>query len=181
MRSTAIQISFLALCFLHTTSLPAQSPLPEGQQLPTQGIQSNSVPAPQPSPPTPLTCDCTRGRSYTSAYRHPFTPHALAMREAVRNLGIDRHRFVRVKLLDGRTLTGGILYIRDDQFELSSGIMGSETLRYSSLQTSPELDPAPAQHLLNGVKWTGTVAACVVLAPVFIIMLPLLATGVIQD
>jgi hypothetical protein len=92
-------------------------------------------------------------------------PAEVKIRKAVEALGTGPHRFVRCKLKDGRELVGGIDSMDQDRFWLTQGIQSREAVGYGSLETAPEPDPAPLEHFLNGLKWTGLVAASVAAAP----------------
>jgi hypothetical protein len=181
MRILSFIAFFLLAVFLHPCSLLAQEDHAPVQPLPTPVVQSTSESAVQPPQVTPPLPQRRRRRFFGSAYAHPLTPHDLAMREAVRTLGTDRHHFVRCELLDGRVVTGGILTIGPQEFRLSQGIMGVQAIRYSSLKSAPLHDPAPAEHFLNGLKWSGVVAGCIAASPLVLVFYPLVLAGVIQD
>lgn len=118
---------------------------------------------------------------FSSARRHPMTPRDISMREAVEALGTDKHRFVGCALRDGSHFVGGITQIGFESFTISNGIMGGRLIKYSDLQNPPEHVPAVGEHVVNGLKWTGVVAACVALSPIAIALFPLIITGVITD
>ena len=181
MRSFTILSLFLASFVVPTSLVLARSTPQEGQQVPAPIVQPSTEPAPQVQPATSPPCNHARRHFYASAYKRPLTPRDVAMRETIRALGVDRHRFVQFELLDGHSVTGGIRSIGQEEFHLSRGILGETTIQYSSLKTPPQHDAAPAEHLLNGVKWTGFVAGCVAVAPLAFLMIPLILTGVVQD
>jgi hypothetical protein len=118
---------------------------------------------------------------YSSAQRHPLTPRDVSMREAVESLGIDKHRFVLCELKDGSHFVGGISDFKFGYFRISKGIMNSREIRYSELKQVPQHIPAVGEHLVNGLEWTGLVAACVVFSPLVIVFYPLVLAGVISD
>jgi hypothetical protein len=171
--------SFLILILL---SLSLGASLVRGQDRPSPTQEAFAdLSNPAAATPSAHPKDFLRERFYASAKSRPLMPEDISAREAVRALGVDRHRFVRVQLNDGSTLTGGILSITDQQFTVSQGILDETTIRYSSLKRPPQPTLAPAEHWENGLKWTGLVALCVALSPVAIVLLPLLFTGVIAD
>ncbi len=114
--------------------------------------------------------------------KHPFTPNDLALRESVRNLGVDKHRFVQCELKDHAIVTGAITSIWGDRFFVRTDIMGSgRTIRYSQLEAPPRPVLAIGAHLKNGLEWTGLVGLSVALSPLVAVFVPLTMTGVIQD
>lgn len=124
----------------------------------------------------------SRGRRfYASAQRHPLTPHEVSMREAVQLLGIDKHRFVLCELKDGSHFVGGIGDIQYTYFRISKGILNGREINYSELKQAPRPVPAVGEHFVNGLEWTGFVAACVALSPLVIVFYPLVLAGVISD
>ena len=128
--------------FLATSENPAQNPVP-----PTKSAAKSQA--------RPVR---TRGPCfYSSARRHPLTPHDVSMREAVESLGIDKHRFLRCELKDGTHVIGGITAINFAQFAISQGIMNGRQLHHSELKWPPEPVPAVGEHLVNGLQWTGMV------------------------
>lgn len=118
---------------------------------------------------------------YILANKHPLTPREVSMREAVESLGIDKHHFVLCELKDGSQFVGGIGDIQFATFRISKGIMNSRDISYSELKEAPQPVPAVGEHLANGLKWTGLVAACVALSPLVIVFYPLVLAGVITD
>ena len=109
------------------------------------------------------------------------SPEELSYREAVRKLGVNAHRFVHCDLPNGKVRTGVITSIRDEGFELKDGILISQWIRYTDLKAAPRPVPAVGTRIGQGFKWTGVVAGCIVVAPLAIILYPLIAAGVIQD
>ena len=118
---------------------------------------------------------------YASVRRHPLTPREVSMRDAVESLGIDKHRFVRCELKDGSQFVGGIDDIQFAYFRISKGILNNREINYSELEQAPQPIPAVGEHLVNGLQWTGLVAACVVFSPLVVIFYPLVLAGVITD
>jgi hypothetical protein len=99
----------------------------------------------------------------------------------VESLGIDKHRFVRCELKDGSHVIGGITAINLEEFAITQGIMNGRQLHYSELKHPPEPVPAVGEHFVNGLKWTGLVAACVALSPLAVVFYPLVLAGIITD
>ena len=152
--------------FLATSENPAQNPVPATKS----AAKSQARPV------------RTRGPYfYCSARRHPLTPHDVSMREAVESLGIDKHRFVRCELKDGAHVIGGITAINLEEFAITQGIMNGRQLHYSELKQPPEPVPAVGGHFVNGLKWTGLVAACIALSPLAVVFYPLVLAGIITD
>ena len=169
----SLVLAILTICPASVSAQTAPQATPQFSEFPFVFRDESILALPQlipPRRPTPW-------RFYASAFWPPRTPHDLAMREAVRAFGANRHSFVRVEIRDGRVFTGGIIRIDEDWFELSHGIMDSEEIRYSSLKQAPQLDPAPGEHLLNGVRWAGTAAGYTVAVPLGIALIPLWMTG----
>jgi hypothetical protein len=171
------------VCTLFSATLSAQ------EQAPQETSVAPSVHLPQnPASSTNRSANAqppsvrTRGPYfYSSAKQHPLTPRDVSMREAVESLGIDKHRFVLCKLKDGSHLVGGIGYIHFASFTISQGIMNGQEIKYSELREAPQLVPAVGEHLANGLKWTGLVAACVALSPLVVVLYPLVLAGVLTD
>jgi hypothetical protein len=157
--------------------LPQQTPPTSSEDLPQNPESSRASAAQVTKPPVRI----RRPGFYNFANRHPLTPRDVSMREAVQSLGIDKHQFVRCELKDGSHFIGGITNIQFGYFRISQGIMNSREINYSELKQPPQSVPAAGEHIVNGLKWTGFVAVCVVLSPIAIAMLPLLFTGVISD
>lgn len=99
-------------------------------------------------------------------------------REAVRALGEDVHRFVRVELTDGRVQTGVIIALDEGGFQLRGGIVKTQRIEYSRLKEPPRRVPAVGTHIANGLKWGGLIVLAI---PVAILLLPLGLTGVLPD
>jgi hypothetical protein len=111
----------------------------------------------------------------------PLTAEELSYRDAVRSLGIDPHRFVHCELAGGKVRTGAIIHIGDDGFTLRDGIIISTPIRYSQLTASPRPVAAVGTHVVNVLKWTGLTAGLVAAAPLVLVYLPLVWTGVVKD
>lgn len=118
-------------------------------------------------------------RHFFGPLHHPLTPADVALRESVRSLGTDQHRFVRCELKDHSVITGPITSIGNERFFVRKGIMGSgQAISYRELSAEPRPVAAVGEHLKNGLEWTGVAGLAVVLAPIFFV---LGGTGVIQD
>lgn len=115
---------------------------------------------------------------FAGAGKHPLTPRDVAIRETVRSLGVDQHRFVRCDLLDGSSVTGGILLVGQESFQVSQGIQHQRRIFYADLKTPPKPVLATPQHFLHTLEWTGIVVAVIAAAP-FVIVLS--AAGVFPD
>lgn len=176
-------ILVILVCTLFSAALSAQEQPPQETSF---APSVNSAQSPVPSSNTAAAAQTpavtTRGPYfYFSARWHPLTPHDVSMREAVQSLGIDKHRFVRCELKDGSHLVGGIGSIQFGSFRISQGIMNGREIKYSELKEAPQPVPAVGEHVANGLKWTGLVAACVALSPLVIIFYPLVLAGVLTD
>lgn len=133
-----------------------------------------------PKPPTTMTATPWRPRRFfVYSLRHPLTPRDVAVRESVRALGTDKHRFVHCELKDQTVVTGAITSIGAEHFFVETGILGSgRPIPYRELSTAPQPVAAVGTHLKNGLEWTGFVAIGIALIPFFLI---LGMTGVMQD
>jgi hypothetical protein len=170
----ATVVCALLPAILSPQELLPQETSPAASLNPTQNPLSSAYAAPKAQTPA-------RNRGpyfYSSAKRHPLTPHDVSMREAVESLGIDKHRFVRCELKDGSHVIGGLTSANFAEFAISQGIMNGRHLHYSELKQPPEPVPAVGEHLFNGLKWTGVVAVCVALSPLVVVLYPL---GIITD
>lgn len=139
-----------AVCFLQSPCLRAQRHPPSSPVGPEQVAEllpDVTVGAPdtasEADEATPAQQTWQRKRVFASANKHPLTPQDVEIRETVRNLGIDRHRFVRCNLRDGSTVVGGITWIGQEQFGVTQGIWGEKHILYSSLRLAPKPDAAP--------------------------------------
>ena len=118
---------------------------------------------------------------FASAQKHPFTPHDVAMRDAVQSLGFGKHRFVLCELKDGSSFVGGIGLIEQSYFRISQGIFSGREIRYSELREVPQPVPATREHFVNGLEWTGFITFCVVLSPVALALMPFMFAGLLND
>lgn len=165
--------------------LRAQTTLEDLPPLPTEIAPENGdalrylwAPISQFTPATPRRIR----RFFFRPLQHPLTPKDVAFREAVRTLGIDKHRFVHCELKNHVTVTGAIASIGDEGFFVQTGILGKgRRIHYPELNAAPRPVPAVGTHLKVGLEWTGFAWACVVLLPLIIVFIPLIMTGVIQD
>jgi len=181
MHRSTVFLSLFLMVSVFPSGIYADDDRSSASPTPALAQQSTTALNPPGSPACPPSTSWMRQRRYASAFRHPLTPQDVAAREAVNKLGVDRHRFVRVELRDGTSLTGGITRIENEQFFISKGIMGRTRVRYSSLKSAPRPTAAPLEHFENGLRWVGFVAGCIIVAPLIIAFLPLMASGVIQD
>jgi hypothetical protein len=179
-----LHLSLVALvCAFCPAILSAQTEIQPGSaattavDLPPNPDSSSATATPAQKPPVRI----RRPAFYASARRHPLTPRDVSMREAVRALGVDGHRFVRCELKDGSHFTGGIKFIQSADFDISRGIMGIRQIKYSDLSQPPQPVPAVGEHFANGLKWTGVVAGCIAISPLVIALLPLIFAGVLND
>lgn len=181
MRYLHIALATLALALIPNLLSAQVEPI---QQSSVEDSTSLSEP-PASAPPTPQIQTPPRPARTPHRYfltnKHPLTPREVSMREAVESLGIDKHRFVLCELKDGSHFLGGIGDIKFATFRISKGIMNSRDISYSELKEAPQPVPAIGEHLANGLKWTGLVAACVVFSPLVIVFYPLVLAGVITD
>jgi hypothetical protein len=160
-------LSFL-LPFLFVPTLTAQDLSPSAASVQTE------LPKAKPQRAVPQ----HSRRNYRTARLRPLTPRDVEIRESVEALGADKHRFVRCRLHDGSSVTGGILEIDQTGFMLSRGAIGDRRLLYSSLQDPPQPVIAPGEHVLVGLQWTGLVGVAIVAAPIILAAWPL---GVLSD
>jgi hypothetical protein len=93
--------------------------------------------------PRPSSCPACqafiRHRFLASTHTHPLPPEGAAVRDRIRALGVNCHRFVVVDLRDGCSITGGIRFI------------GEIRIQYTSLKHAPLSTAAPAEHFENGL------------------------------
>jgi len=179
--SNRFRAALLFSMLLAAAAVRAQSETDEINPLPTtltteqlQFVQQlNPVTAPQPPQP--------HARRRLPVLVVPLTPAELSYRDAVRKLGVHKHRFVHCELPNGKVRTGVIKSIRDDGFTLKDGILIAQWVPYTDLKAAPRPVAAVGTRIGQGFKWTGVVACCVVIAPLVIVMLPFVLTGVLAD
>lgn len=174
--------ALLLSTFLFSITAKAQVPTEEIAPLPTE-LSPGRMAAMRllfPKPPTTMTATPWRPRRFfVYSLRHPLTPRDVAVRESVRALGTDKHRFVHCELKDQTVVTGAITSIGAEHFFVETGILGSgRPIPYRELSTAPQPVAAVGTHLKNGLEWTGFVAIGIALIPFFLI---LGMTGVMQD
>ena len=180
-----ISSAFLIFLSFSPAALRAQAPQDEIALLPTQ-LAPERLEALRVLSPSNL-CLRAAARHRVHPYffphlRHPLTPQDVALRESVRALGIDKHRFVHCELKNRAVVTGAIASIGEEGFFVQTGIMGTgRGIRYAELNSAPLPVPAVGAHLKNGLEWTGMIGVCVVLSPLVIILYPLVLAGVIRD
>jgi hypothetical protein len=111
----------------------------------------------------------------------PLTVEETSYRDAVRKLGIDKHRFVHCELYNGKVRTGVITQISYDGFMLRDGIILAQWIPYTDLKAAPRPVPAVGTRIGQGFKWTGLVVGCVAAIPFVAAFYPLVLLGAIQD
>jgi len=95
------------------------------------------------------------------------TPEEISYREAVRKLGVDKHRFVHCELPNGKVRTGVITEIRDDGFTLKDGIIVSQWIPFTDLKATPRPVPGVGTRIGQGFKWAGVGLGVAALIPLF--------------
>lgn len=119
---------------------------------------------------------------YLRHLKHPLTPRDLEMRAAVKKLGTSHWRFVHVELYGHKIVTGNIVGISDEGFNLETGILGAgKFVTYRQVATAPREVAAVGTRTLRTVEWTGFVAICVAAIPLAVVFYPLVIVSVIQD
>lgn len=165
--------------------LQAQTIPEELAPLPTELSPSSTETLHSLSPsisPTTATAHRRVHRYFFRPLKHPLTPKDVALREAVRTLGIDKHRFVHCELKNHVVVTGAISSIGEQEFFVETGILGAgREISYPELSAPPRPVSAVGTHVKVGLEWTGFVAFCVVIAPLAIALIPLTMAGVLQD
>ena len=180
LQSRIIMTTALLSISIWGTALRAQVPAEEIGPLPTELSQEKAAALTSLSPVLSSTQTSPRRlRRHFFRLHHPLTPGDVALRESVRSLGTDKHRFVRCELNDHSVITGPITSIGDERFFVRTGIMGNgRSISYRELSAEPRPVAAVGEHLKNGLEWTGVAGLAVVVSPVFLV---LGVTGVIQD
>lgn len=177
-----IRMTALLAFSLSGAALYAQTPSEEIAPLPLE-LAPERADALRSLSPAQVSAQVTAPRRphryFFRKLHHPLTPADVALRESVRSLGADKHRFVRCELSDHSVITGAITSIGDERFFVRTGIMGNgQAISYRELSAEPRPVAAVGEHLKNGLEWTGVAGLAVVLAPIFFV---LGVTGVIQD
>jgi hypothetical protein len=155
--------------FFLAAAARAQSQADEIGTLPTslsdEQLQSLSQlsPVATPEPPQP--------RARRRLPRPPLllSPEELSYRDAVRKLGVDKHRFVHCELHNGKVRTGVIVAIRDNGFTLKDGIINSQWIPFTDLKATPRAVPAVGTRIGQGFKWAGVIVGCVAASPLFLL------------
>jgi hypothetical protein len=165
--------------------LQAQTVPEELAPLPTELSSSRAEALHSLSPSISLTTFTAHKRVHRYFFcplKHPLTPKDVALREAVRTLGIDKHRFVHCELKNHVVVTGAISSIGEQEFFVQTGILGAgREVSYRELSAPPRPVPAVGSHVKVGLEWTGFAAFCVLAVPLMIAFIPLMMAGVIQD
>jgi hypothetical protein len=103
------------------------------------------------------------------------SPQELAMRDAVRQLGKHRGRYVECHLQGGRIVTGVIKRIDDRAFTLANGgLDDQERLFYWQLTAPPRRVRATKQRTANSIQngvLAGTIGVGIILGVIFIALL----------
>ncbi len=163
----------------------AQSQSPERGPLPTQltDAQIGSLQELQAAPSQVQTRVRHRPFGfYRGAFNRPMTPRETAYRESIYELAARPKQFVRVRLVDGRVLTGTINYRNMEGFQLQTTIFGSgQMIHYRKLAEPPRPVLAVGTRTVRGLEIAGMVALCIAAIPLVVVFYPLVAAGVIQD
>ncbi len=123
-----------------------------------------------------------RAAFFNSARQHPLTPREVALRESVYELASHPKQYAQVRLADGKVLTGTISNADHDSFQVRSHILGDgHTVRYDQLAEPPRPVLAVGTRAVKGLEVTGLVALCIVAIPLFVVLYPLILTGIIAD
>jgi hypothetical protein len=123
-----------------------------------------------------------RAAFFRSASQHPLTPREVALRESVYELASHPKQYAHVRLADGKVLTGTISNAGHDTFLVRSHILGDgHTVRYDQLAEPPRPVLAVGTRAVKSLEVTGLVALCIVALPLFVVLFPLIMTGIISD
>ena len=123
-----------------------------------------------------------RAAFFNSARQHPLTPREVALRESVYELASHPKQYAHVRLEDGKVLTGTISNADHDTFLVRSHILGDgHAVRYDQLAEPPRPVLAVGTRAVKGLEVTGLVALCIVAIPLFVVLYPLIMTGIIAD
>jgi hypothetical protein len=167
--------------FLASTTAYAQSQMDEVGPLPTalsaEQLQSLTqlTPAAVPEPPPP------RARRRLPRPVLPLTPEEVSYREAVERLGVNTHQFVHCDLANGRVRTGVLTEIRDDGFVLKDGIIIDQWIPYTDLRAAPRPVAAVGTRIGHGFKWAAVGVVFIAAVPLFVVLYPLVAVGLVAD
>ncbi len=113
---------------------------------------------------------------------HPLTTHDVEMRQYVRSLGTDKHRFVHCQLKSHEVATGAITSIGPDQFFVATGVFGNKrAILYRDLNAPPRHAAAVGAHLKNGLQISALVGLTVAFSPLLVPYFFLVTTGIVQD
>jgi hypothetical protein len=171
----------LILGFFTAVAARAQSQTSEIGPLPTALTTEQLQLTPRLSPVAPPEHPQPRARRRLPKPVLPLTPEEISYREAVRKLGVHKHRFVHCELPNEKVRTGVITSIRDDGFTLKDGILIAQWIPYTDLKAAPRPVAAVGTRIGQGLKWTGLVAGCIAAVPLVVVMLPFVFTGVLTD
>jgi hypothetical protein len=83
-----------------------------------------------------------------------------------------RKQYVRIRLKNGKVITGPVEWARDDDFTLGTGLFAEESIKYADMASEPEPVAAAGQKFVRGLQITGMVVVVIVIAP---LVLPILA------
>jgi len=164
----------------------AQEPADEVGTLPADISADKLVTLQSLAPALPSTQTARVRRPHRYFFRplhHPLTPRDVALRESVRALSTDKHRFVRCELKNRTVVTGAITFIDNEEFFVRTGILetSGSTISYRELNAPPQRVAAVGEHVRNGLEWTGMGVLYVAAIPLAVVFYPLVAAGVIQD
>ena len=140
------------------------------------------VPIHEPQPSTTTRFQKARINRYLRQLKHPLSPRDQEMRMSVNKLGTSRWRFVHVELRGHKVVTGNIVGITEEGFNLETGILGSgRFVAYRDVTAAPREVSAVGTRTLRTLEWTGFVTLCVAAIPLAVVFYPLVMAGVIQD
>jgi len=182
--SSALRTVLLLAAFFISTVADAQSPVEEIGPLPTtltmeqlqlfQGL--SNIPITETQQPH------ARRRVPRFSFQelhHPLTPSDVVMRESVRSLGRDAHRFVHCELKDRSVVTGPITSIGSESFYVRTGVLErGRFISYWELRTPPRPVAAVGTHLKNGFEMAGAVGLVAIFFPLALV---LGMTGVLRE
>jgi len=121
------------------------------------------------------TAECSRAQKGPTVLPAGFfaglTEHPQLPLERRAKMEIERHwkqgskRYVRCELQNGKVFTGPVVAVNNESFELRSGVMAEQTIRYSELASEPQALDATGEKFLRGIATAGVVVVVVLAIP----------------
>jgi hypothetical protein len=153
--------------FFVATAARAQSPTEEIYIFPVMLSPGQFQSLSQLSPVANLEPPQPRARRRLARPALLLTPEEISYRQAVQELGVNKHRYVHCQLPNGKVRTGVIMEIRDDGFTLKDGILIDHWIPYADLKAVPRPVAAVGTRIGQGFKWAGVGLGVAVLIPLF--------------